>query len=611
MRIQILPSQIANQIAAGEVIERPASIVKELLENSLDAKATRINIEIMDSGFQQIKISDDGVGICAEDLPLAIAPHATSKIRQVQDLNDIRTLGFRGEALASIAAISKLTLHSKTVSQSHGMQLLFKEGHPEVIPWPRNQGTTVEVRDIFFNVPVRKKFLKSARFEFLAIDRIVRCFALSAPTIHLTFSHNGRNVLHLPAALSMSGCLSRLQRLLGKNFMSDAAYLEESYQNLQLSGWISRREHQRSQNDRQWVYVNGRMVKDKLLNHAVKISYQNLVDPGRYPVCVLYLKLQPEKVDVNVHPTKHEVRFQDPRTIHNFICTTLTTALETSMDQSVSGSKNAKVSALLMQDCSEKRQIFTDVQNVQEEEHSQKLQSDLLTTNSAYKPKEQISHNPLSPVDLEEFFNRYKTNSLKKNTLPLNVKEKPLTALVSNEKSSWLNLNEKFALIFFNDEPFLVDVYRLKYDCLKFILSKEPLPFASRLLSVPIRYTFEQSIETNSFNHYQCLLEKVGIQLTLIGENVALVRSLPSVLPHLQLQALLKDLFKTMPEFLNEDILVEKLAQHDTFNPYYLSNEEKQTLLMHFANIQGLSTYQLPPWAKYLSLPSCEKWLNG
>jgi DNA mismatch repair protein MutL len=328
MRIHRLPTVVANQIAAGEVIERPASVVKELLENSFDAQADVINIEIGYGGLNQIKVSDNGVGIVAQDLPLAIAAHATSKISQLKDLSSIASMGFRGEALASIASVSRLTISSKPLAQEYAMMLSAHEESIHIIPCARSQGTTIDVRDIFFNAPVRKKFLKTERSEFQAIEMVVKRFALSAPAIAISLTHNGKKMLNLPAARCDKTRLARIRKLLGKTFVEQATYLDVAHEGLHLHGWVSTEDYQRSQNDKQWIYINARMVKDKLLNHAIKQAYDNLLHPGRHPACLLYLRINPEQVDVNVHPTKHEVRFQQPRLVHDFVSSQIQQALQ-------------------------------------------------------------------------------------------------------------------------------------------------------------------------------------------------------------------------------------------------------------------------------------------
>ena len=329
-RIQQLSTVVANQIAAGEVIERPASVVKELLENCADAGSECIHIDIEFGGLNLIKISDNGSGIYAEDLPLAIAAHATSKIKELKDLFAINSMGFRGEALASIASVSRLAISSKPAHQDHAMMLRVDGGmiaSPE--PCARAQGTTIEVMDLFFNAPVRKRFLKSARSEFQAIEAVVKRFALSEPTITLILRHDSKDVLTLMGAHCEQTRAMRIRKILGNPFVDQAVPIDIELAGMHLQGWTSTQTYQRSQNDKQWIYVNQRMTKDKLLQHAIVRAYDSVLHPGRYPSCLLYLSIPTEEVDVNVHPTKHEVRFQQPRLVHDFIVSTIKTALTT------------------------------------------------------------------------------------------------------------------------------------------------------------------------------------------------------------------------------------------------------------------------------------------
>ncbi len=323
MRIRQLPSLLANQIAAGEVIERPASVVKELLENALDANANSIVVDIGYGGLNRIKVDDDGCGIVAEDLPLAISAHATSKIFEMNDLSYITTMGFRGEALASIASVSRMSICSRTACQKVGALLRCYTQPMDVADSPRKPGTTIDVRDIFYNAPVRKKFLKSERSEFMAIEAVVRRFALSAPHINLVLIHNQQTVLQLPAAGDACSLKNRIAKIFGKKFIENSIRVDVTHANTQLQGWLSDVTLQRSQNDRLWVYINARMVRDRLLNNAVKSAYEGLLYPGRFPSGVVFLRIDPLEIDVNVHPTKHEVRFQQPRIIHDFIASNI------------------------------------------------------------------------------------------------------------------------------------------------------------------------------------------------------------------------------------------------------------------------------------------------
>lgn len=325
-RIQKLTSLLANQIAAGEVVERPASVVKELVENSLDAGATQIDIEIEQGGVRLIKVRDNGCGIHHEDLPLALSRHATSKIEKSQDLTDILTLGFRGEALASIASVSRLMLAS-ALQKSSGFQVKMEgEMTPTITPAAHPQGTTVEIRDLFFNTPARRKFLRAEKTEFDHIEELIKRIALSSFQTGFTLKHNQRLARqYFPAASTNKS--ERLIALCGPAFVENARYIEADGAGMRLTGWIALPEFSRSQADLQYFYVNGRMVRDKLIIHALKTAYQDVLYRGRHPACILFLEIPPTQVDVNVHPTKHEVRFRDGRVVHDFISRSLHDAL--------------------------------------------------------------------------------------------------------------------------------------------------------------------------------------------------------------------------------------------------------------------------------------------
>ena len=327
MRIHRLASEVANQIAAGEVIERPASVVKELLENALDAHADTIHVDIGFGGLNHICISDNGDGIVADDLLLSIAPHATSKLRQLDELSQIGTMGFRGEALASISSVSQLSIQSRAKSEPCATRLDSGPGGVQLSACARNQGTTIEVRDLFYNTPVRKRFLKTEREEYLAIDAVVRRFAFTRPAIALSLAHNGKTSFSLPAAPTHDSMHLRLKKLLGKPFIEHAIFLSDKSSHMRLEGWISHPTFSKSQHDKQWIYINQRMVSDKLILNAIKQAYAAFLHPGRYPVCVLYLTIDPEALDVNVHPAKNEVRFHEPRVVHDFIRLSVASAL--------------------------------------------------------------------------------------------------------------------------------------------------------------------------------------------------------------------------------------------------------------------------------------------
>lgn len=329
MPIQILPPQLANQIAAGEVVERPASVVKELVENSLDAGADQILIEIERGGSKKILIRDNGSGIAEAELGLALSRHATSKISSLDDLEQIVSLGFRGEALASISSVSRLTLTSKPAAQDKAWQA-YAEGRDmqvQIKPAAHPDGSSIEVLDLFFNTPARRKFLRSDKTEFAHIDELVKRLALSRFDVSWTLIHNGQTVRQLKKADSREVQQKRVAALCGKNFLEQAAYVEVAYDDLKLWGWVLQPSACKEQLQCQYSYVNGRMMKDKLLNHAIRQAYGSMLSAEQQPAFVLYLDINPRQVDVNVHPAKHEVRFHQARLVHDFVASALTNAL--------------------------------------------------------------------------------------------------------------------------------------------------------------------------------------------------------------------------------------------------------------------------------------------
>ncbi len=329
MPIAVLSPQLANQIAAGEVVERPASVIKELIENSLDAGATRIDIDVERGGRKLIRIRDDGCGIPKEELPLALARHATSKIASLDDLESIASLGFRGEALASISSVSRLTLTSRPQAQTEGWQA-YAEGRDmnvDVRPAPHPVGTTIEVLDLFYNTPARRKFLRTDKTEFGHIDEVVRRIALAKMGITLNLTHNGRIVHQLRGAQSLELQAKRLCALCGHSFVKEALEVSWQHGDMSIHGWILAPGARGQYGELQYSYVNGRITKDRLINHAIRQAYQSELPAGQQPVYVLHIEVDPHEVDVNVHPTKHEVRFHQSRLVHDFIYQAVATAL--------------------------------------------------------------------------------------------------------------------------------------------------------------------------------------------------------------------------------------------------------------------------------------------
>jgi len=320
-RIRHLPIQLINQIAAGEVVERPASVAKELIENSLDAGADHIEIDVNQGGVKLLRVRDNGAGIPVEDLALALTRHATSKIADLGDLEAVATLGFRGEALPSIASVSRLEVCSRARDADRAWSIHSDGSERTDEPFPASHpiGTSVEVRDLFYNTPARRKFLRTEKTELGHIEQLVRRTALARTDVCFHLSHNGRTLFDLPPAQDERGIRRRLGALLGDGFLEHVLLIDDAAVGLRLHGWVASPGFSRSQTDQQFFYVNGRVVRDKLVAHAVRQSFRDVLHHGRHPAYLLYLDLPPVQVDVNVHPAKHEVRFREGRQVHDFI----------------------------------------------------------------------------------------------------------------------------------------------------------------------------------------------------------------------------------------------------------------------------------------------------
>ena len=326
MPIRQLPGHLINQIAAGEVVERPASVVKELLENSLDAGARAISVDLMAGGQKLIRIRDDGSGIPKEEISLALSRHATSKIGSLEDLESVVSLGFRGEALPSIASVSRMTLVSRNGPNAWQVEA-DNSRLSEPVPAAHPIGTTVEVHDLFYNTPARKKFLRTERTEYTHIDKWIRRLALARPDVAFSVTHNRRATLNLKAANDDASRLQRVAKLCGDAFASQVLTISREAESIAVSGWIGLPTFNRSQADMQFWFVNGRSISDKTLAHAVRHAYRDVLFHGRYPAYILHLSMDPALVDANAHPAKHEVRFRDSRTVHGFITQAVDLAL--------------------------------------------------------------------------------------------------------------------------------------------------------------------------------------------------------------------------------------------------------------------------------------------
>ena len=328
--ICILEPRLANQIAAGEVVERPASVVKEAVENSLDAGAKRVEIDVEAGGVRLLRVRDDGLGIAESDLALSLARHATSKINSIEDLEAVASLGFRGEALASIASVSRLLLTSNQGEDSSFGYQAICEGRDMAVtvrPAPHPRGTTLEVRDLFHNTPARRKFLRTDKTEYGHVYEVIKRQALSRPDVSFTLRHNGKQTLQLAAAENEAQRSRRVAQICGGEFAEHTVPIQREAGDLRLWGWVAEPTFSRSQADLQYFFVNGRVIRDKLVSHAIRQAYRDVLFHGRHPAFVLFLEVDPAGVDVNVHPTKHEVRFRSSRAVHDFLFGTLSRAL--------------------------------------------------------------------------------------------------------------------------------------------------------------------------------------------------------------------------------------------------------------------------------------------
>ncbi|HAT1596833.1 TPA: DNA mismatch repair endonuclease MutL [Legionella pneumophila] len=540
LRIHQLPPAIANQIAAGEVIERPASVVKELLENSLDAGASVISVDVNYGGLLQITVSDNGSGIVKDDLPLAVAAHATSKIRTLNDLYSIDSMGFRGEALASIASVAKVTIISKPEGQDNAMMLRVEGERRTLSPCARNIGTTIDVSDLFYNAPVRKRFLKNEKLEFQAIEMVVKRFALSAPQIALTLKHNKKLIFSLPPALSEQAKAIRMSRILGNTFMREAIFLDVEHSGMRLYGWISNQRLQRSQNDRQWIYVNQRMVKDKLLQHAVKQAYDGLLHAGRFPVCLLYFTLPGSEVDVNVHPTKHEVRFQQPRLVHDFFTSQLTKALHSNLTD-----LDTREYAYAIASCNERQNAIAEPAHSRNHIETHGGSSDLLPKRSG--------------------------NSFSSSITSKGYKKTSAVCHPETE-SQWIVLNERFILVFIKQQPYLVDLVALFQEWTEKQLMKKALPLESRPLLISIRYPLPKQW-MHRLDHIKHELAGVGIRIEYPIADELLIRSIPLSAPYLDVRLFFNFLCEL--DFFHTEQLIALISRSQMFDPKQLTVEER------------------------------------
>ncbi|MGV6860010.1 MAG: DNA mismatch repair endonuclease MutL [bacterium] len=541
MPIRELPPQLVNQIAAGEVVERPASVVKELLENSLDAGATAIWIEIEQGGVRRIKVRDDGEGIPREEIALAVSRHATSKIHDVADLESIATLGFRGEALPSIASVSRLTVTSSRAGEASGWQFQISGGDDSagLQPRPHPVGTTVEVADLFFNVPARRKFLRAERTEFSHLDQVVRRLALSHFDVAFVMQHNGRQTLRLPACATIDDRARRVAEICSEAFIEQSVLVENEGAGLKLSGWLGLPTFSRSQMDMQHFYVNGRMIRDKLIIHAAKMAYQDVLYHGRHPAFVLFLNIDPALVDVNAHPQKHEVRFRESRLVHDFVYRTLKQAIasvrpgETEVEgvAQAAGGEDAHLSASLnaLQTNIPVAQLQSSANGGYESSSPQSADSGVADAWSVYRvPPSRAKPESGRPPPVAEG-----------QAMP------PLGYALAQLHGIYLLAQNVSGLV-------LVDIHaaheRITYERLKNRFSRDGLKIQPLL--VPVSVSVSQA-EADLVEGQQEVLHSIGLDIDRAGPQSVVVRAVPALLRSADAEALLRDV---LSDFMAEGV---------------------------------------------------------
>jgi len=516
-RIKALPDLLVNQIAAGEVVDRPSSALKELLENSLDAGSRSIEVQLAAGGMRLIRVSDDGCGIARDELPLALARHATSKIASLGDLERVASLGFRGEALASIASVSRLTLMSRRADERHAWSV-SSEG-PETgtpIPTTLAHGTTVEVRDLYFNTPARRKFLKSEATEYAHCDETFKRVALSRSDAAFSVQHNGRARWHLkPQALD-----ARIAAVLGDDFRAAALLLDESAGAIRIYGCIGRPEHAGSTRDAQYVFVNGRFVRDRLLAHAIRQAYEDVLHHERHPAYVLYLELEPESVDVNVHPTKIEVRFRDSRAVHQFVFHALSKALSRTVAQTASAETSVPMMSAVPLTSTYVRQQPIALEAAQTSQFYEVLFGSRPAARDDSAPEESAS-------------------------MPLGV------ALAQLSGVYILAQNEQGLVI--------VDMHaaheRIVYERLKASLDESRIPMQPLL--VPVVFMAE-ALEVAVAEEERDTLEKLGFEIAPGSPTTLVVRGVPAMLQDADARELARDVLRELQAFGASRVLTER-----------------------------------------------------
>lgn len=583
-RIQTLDAALANQIAAGEVIERPASVVKELLENAIDSGATRLSIRIEQGGTTLIEIIDNGFGIHADDLPLAVMRHATSKVRSADELSAIQSLGFRGEALASIAAVSRLSIASSQSDDGIGYQIeingaALQQEQAEATAMSR--GTHVRVRDLFFNVPARRKFLKRISTEYQHIEEIVRRMALTHFDVHFTLEHNDQIRLNLPIADSGELRYQRVLQLLGRQFAENAYWIDAQSESLHMLGWLGHPSDARGQADLQYIYVNGRIVKDKTISHALRMAYDGILHGHQHSAYLLFIEIDPHEIDVNVHPTKHEIRFLTQREVHEFVrhhAKQVLSQFQTASAELSSAMKRDDRFAPNQPRYQENLSLHQQAQNEQSN-NEQNSNASLNTHLQSAQPHQHQSHyysnrvnkdyvansvsSYLAPLrqqhDEQQIDQNSGTNSAELTTNSTNENnqttrdEYPLGIAIAQLHGIYILAQNIEGLIIVDmhaaHERILLQQMKQAWD--------QPQYWQSQQLLIPkvVKIT---AMQATRLEQLQDKLYRLGLDVDLYGDDQVLVRGVPAFLQKANFDRLIPELFNDLDPNDNVQVLTQK-----------------------------------------------------
>ena len=563
-KIRQLDNRLANQIAAGEVVERPASVVKELLENAIDAEASVVSVDIEEGGVKRIRITDNGIGIADEDLPLALARHATSKIASIDDLEAVATLGFRGEALASIASVSKLSITSNTSDLPANGRSAYCEGREmqvSISPQAHPRGTTLDIRDLFYNTPARRKFLRTERTEYARIEEVVKRTALAHPEVAFVLSHNGKVIQRLPAGSADADLQRRVIGVCGEAFAHQSVVVYRVAHGLSLRGWVGLPTFSRAQADLQYFFVNGRVVKDKVITHAVRQAYRDVLYGGRHPAYVLFLDLDANRVDVNVHPTKHEVRFRDSRSVHGFVFSTLgrTLAEVRPGDHTNEANVNDLADSTFEQvsmglDIPTNRSV--DVTSTREERSSvdsASLSSTGLSSMDGSWIQDSIGSTSQSMAPRTPAAGFVPQSSVETNFPSGEVP--PLGFAVAHLHGAYIVAQNANGMV-------LVDAHaaheRITYERLKAARAAHGL--ARQPLLVPISLHLASG-EMAAFEEFSSAFDGLGLVVEIAGENSVLIREIPVILARDNAEQLVRDVLADLSEVGHSDRLSARIDE--------------------------------------------------